>query len=62
MSGFGAGTDDAHFLINETGEHLVDLEIGDRTAGDAADYRNNDLAIVTIDGRRHLAHKDGTPY
>jgi uncharacterized cupin superfamily protein len=37
-AGFKAGSGDAHCLINETGEDVVYLEIGDRTAGDAADY------------------------
>jgi uncharacterized cupin superfamily protein len=59
---FKAGTGDADCLINETAEEVVSLEIGDRTAGDAVDYPGDDLAVVTIDGRRRAAHKDGTPY
>jgi uncharacterized cupin superfamily protein len=42
-AGFKAGTDDAHCLMNETGEEVVYLEIGDRTAGDAVDYPDDDL-------------------
>ena len=61
-AGFKAGTGDAHCLMNETGKDVVYLEIGDRTAGDAADYPDDDLAMVTIDGRRQMTHKDGTPY
>jgi uncharacterized cupin superfamily protein len=61
-AGFKAGTGDAHCLVNETAEEVVYLEIGDRTAGDAVDYPDDDLAVVTIDGRRRAAHKDGTPY
>ena len=61
-AGFKAGSGDAHCLINETGEDVVYLEIGDRTAGDAADYPEADLAVVTIDGKRRMAHKDGAPY
>jgi uncharacterized cupin superfamily protein len=61
-AGFKAGTGDADCLINETAEEVVSLEIGDRTAGDAVDYPGDDLAVVTIDGRRRAAHKDGTPY
>ena len=60
-AGFKAVADDAHCLVNETGEEVVYLEIGDRTAGDAADYPDDDLAVVTIDGKRRIAHKDGTP-
>ena len=61
-AGFKAGTGDAHCLINETEEEVVYLEIGDRTDGDAVDYPDDDLAVVTIDGRRRAAHKDGRPY
>jgi uncharacterized cupin superfamily protein len=61
-AGFKAGTVDAHHLLSETGEDVVYLEIGDRTAGDVVDYPDDDLAVVTVDGRRRMAHKDGTPY
>ena len=61
-AGFKAGTGDAHQLVNETDEEVVYLEIGDRTDGDAVTYPDDDLAVVTIDGRRVMAHKDGTPY
>ena len=61
-AGFKAGTGDAHHLVNDTEDDVVYLEIGDRTAGDAVDYPDDDLAVVTIDGRRRMAHKDGTPY
>ena len=61
-AGFRAGTGDAHQLVNETDEEVVYLEIGDRTDGDAVTYPDDDLAVVTIDGQRVMAHKDGTPY
>ena len=61
-AGFKAGTGDAHCLVNETEEDVVYLEIGDRSAGDAVDYPDDDIAVVTIDGQRRAAHKDGTPY
>lgn len=35
-AGFKAGTGDAHCLVNETDEHVVFLEVGDRTPGDEA--------------------------
>ena len=53
---------DAHCLVNETDRDVVYLEFGDRTAGDAVDYPDDDIAVVTIDGQRRAAHKDGTPY
>ena len=61
-AGFKAGSRDGHCLVNETGADVVYLEIGDRTAGDGVDYPDDDLAAVTIDGQRRMAHKDGTPY
>jgi uncharacterized cupin superfamily protein len=61
-AGFKAGNGDAHHLVNETDEDVVYLEIGDRTAGDAVEYPDDDLAVVTTDGQRRAAHKDGTPY
>jgi uncharacterized cupin superfamily protein len=56
------GSGDPHCLVNETGTDVVYLEIGDRTAGDAADYPDDDLAVATVDGKRRLAHEDGAPY
>ena len=61
-AGFKAGSGDAHHLVNETDQEVVYLEIGDRTDGDAVTYPDDDLAVVTIDGQRRMAHKDGTPY
>jgi uncharacterized cupin superfamily protein len=61
-AGFKAGTGDAHHLVNESDEDVVYLEIGDRTHGDEVNYPDDDLAVVTVDGRRRMAHKDGTLY
>jgi uncharacterized cupin superfamily protein len=61
-AGFKAGSGDGHCLVNETGADVVYLEIGDRTAGDAVDYPDDDLAMVTVDRKRRMAHKDATPY
>jgi len=61
-AGFKAGTGDAHCLVNETEEDVVYLEIGDRTAGDGVNYPDDDLAVVTVDGKRRMAHKNGAPY
>jgi uncharacterized cupin superfamily protein len=61
-AGFRAGTGNAHHLINETSSDVVYLEIGDRTAGETAIYPDDDLALVSIDGKYRYLHKDGTPY
>ncbi len=61
--GFKAGTGDAHHLINQTDADVVLLEIGDRTAGDDADYPDDDLKLTpAADGSWVCLHKDGTPY
>jgi uncharacterized cupin superfamily protein len=63
-AGFRFGTGNAHHLINRSGGDVVYLEVGDRSAGDAAYYPDDDLvAVVSIDGKsRAFLHKDGTPY
>jgi uncharacterized cupin superfamily protein len=61
-AGFGAGSGDAHHLINETEEEVVYLEIGDRTAGDTVVYPDDDIAAARFDGGWRFVHKDGTPY
>ena len=61
-AGFKAGTGDAHHLVNEMGEDVVYLEIGDRTPGDSALYPDDDLVAAFVDGRWRFTRKDGTPY
>jgi uncharacterized cupin superfamily protein len=61
-AGFKAGTGDAHHLVNRSDEDVVYLEIGDRTAGDAVTYADDDLLLVAADGGWRRLHKDGTPY
>lgn len=62
-SGFRAGTGDAHHLVNRTEADVVYLEVGDRTAGDAGTYPDDDLcAVFGADGKWQFTHKDGTPY
>jgi uncharacterized cupin superfamily protein len=62
-AGFKAGSGNAHHLVNRTGEDVVLLEIGDRTAGDAVTYPDDDLeAVLGTDGAWRFTHKDGTPY
>jgi uncharacterized cupin superfamily protein len=61
-AGFRAGTGDAHQLLNPTGETVVYLEIGDRSAGDSVSYPDDDLLAALVDGRWLFTHKDGRPY
>lgn len=61
-AGFKAGTGNAHHLVNDTGDVVVYLEIGDRTPGDEGSYPDDDLAAVLVDGQWRFTHKDGTPY
>jgi uncharacterized cupin superfamily protein len=61
-AGFRAGTGNGHRLLNETGEAVLYLEIGDRTAGDEGTYPDDDLKAQRIDGQWTFTHKDGSPY
>jgi uncharacterized cupin superfamily protein len=60
-AGFKAGLGDAHHLKNETDEEVWYIEIGDRTAGDAAHYPDDDLAVTVVDGVYLFTRKDGSP-
>lgn len=62
-AGFKAGTGNGHHLINRTVEHVVYLEVGDRTTDDSATYPDDDLqAVLGPNGKWRFAHKDGAPY
>ena len=61
-AGFKAGTGNGHRLINETSEVVVYLEVGDRSAGDAVVYPDDDLKATLVDGQWQFCHKDDTPY
>jgi len=61
-AGFKAGTGNGHRLVNETGEDVVYLEIGDRTPGDEGNYPDDDLRALLVDGKWKFVHKDGVPY
>jgi uncharacterized cupin superfamily protein len=61
-AGFKAGTGNAHRLINETGEEVVYLEIGDRSPGEEVVYPDDDIAAVLVDGKWKMTHKDGSAY
>ena len=61
-AGFPAGGR-AHHLVNRGKTRVVYLEIGDRIAGDAASYPQDDLAArLDPDGTWQFIHKDGRPY
>ena len=60
-AGFKAGSGDAHHLKNETDADVWYIEIGDRTAGDAAHYPADDLAVTVADGVHLFTRKDGSP-
>ena len=62
-AGFKAGTGDAHHLVNRGARDAVFIEVGDRSAGDAVAYPDDDLeAVFGPDGKYQYRHKDGTPY
>jgi len=62
-AGFRAGTGDAHHLVNRTSADVAYLEVGDRTAGDAASYPDDDIrAEMLAAGKWRFTRKDGTPY
>lgn len=62
-AGFKAGSGDAHHLFNRTSMDVIYIEIGDRTAGDAGSYPDDDIqAALGADGKWQFTHKDGTPY
>jgi uncharacterized cupin superfamily protein len=62
-AGFKAGSGDAHQLVNRGNEIVQYLEIGDRSAGDAVNYPDDDLqAVLDENGQWRFAHKNGTPY
>jgi uncharacterized cupin superfamily protein len=62
-AGFRAGTGEGHHLVNRTQEEVVFLEVGDRSAGDAVSYPDDDIKAVLAEDRTwRFTHKDGTPY
>ena len=62
-AGFKAGTGNAHHLVNRSDRDVRYLELGDRTAGDAASYPDDDIqAALDDNGIWIFTHKDGTPF
>lgn len=61
-AGFKAGEGGGHQLVNRSGEDVVYLEVGDRSAGDQAFYPDDDIEANLEDGVWKFRHKDGEPY
>ena len=61
-AGFKFGTGNAHQLLNRSGEEVIYLEVGDRSAGDTVVYPDDDMQAAMVDGKWQYSHKDGTPY
>ncbi len=61
-AGFKAGNGDAHRLVNETQEDVLYIEVGDRSAGDAASYPDDDIMAMLVNGKWTFTHKNGDPY
>ena len=61
-AGFPAGKEDGHHLINRGAKPASYLEVGDRTAGDAAVYSDIDMRTEPLGDKYRYVHKDGTPY
>ncbi len=60
-AGFAAGGS-PHHLENRTQSDVLILEVGDRGAGDAVFYPNDDLqAVMGPDGKWRYRRKDGSP-
>ena len=62
VAGFPAGKADGHHLINRSAKPASYLEVGDRTAGDAAVYSDIDMRTEPQGDKYRYVHKDGTPY
>jgi uncharacterized cupin superfamily protein len=61
-AGFPKGLPDGHHLINRGAADALVLEVGDRPAGDEADYPDIDMLVRWIDGKARYVRKDGTAY
>lgn len=61
-AGFKAGDRDGHCLQNRSGADALVLEIGTRTANDAADYPGIDMLAPAGGKPAVYTHRDGTPY
>ena len=61
-AGFKAGDADGHCLRNQSSSDVLVLEIGTRSAEDAAYYPDIDMMAPPGGKPAHYTHRDGTPY
>ena len=61
-AGFRAGSGNAHHLVNLTTEDVVYLEVGDRTPDESVVYPDDDIQLVTVDGKYRALRKDGSAF
>ncbi|MDP1638233.1 MAG: cupin domain-containing protein [Candidatus Nitrotoga sp.] len=61
-AGFKAGTGNAHQLVNRTSDEVHFLEVGDRSPGDSAQYPDDDLKALLVEGKWQFTHNDGSLY
>jgi uncharacterized cupin superfamily protein len=61
-AGFKSGTGNGHQLVNRSDADVLYLEVGDRSAGDAVSYPDDDLQAHFVEGAWQFSHKDGSPY
>jgi uncharacterized cupin superfamily protein len=62
-AGFPARTGNAHRFVNRSGEDVLLLVVGDRSAGDEVSYPDIDMhGRMNADGKYVFSRKDGTPY
>lgn len=60
--GTRTSTRKGHQRVNESGDEVVYLEVGDRSPGDRVVYPDDDLQAEWVDGAWRFTHKDGRPY
>jgi len=60
-AGFPKGKADGHHLVNNSGKDAWYLEVGDRSAGDAVTYPDDDLNAIFASTYK-LFKKDGSAY
>lgn len=61
-AGFRAGNANGHQLVNRSNEPVIYLEIGDRSAGDAVTYPDDDLRADYVGGKWEFLRKDGREF
>lgn len=60
--GVKAEVGDAHHSVNEAGEEVVDLVIGDRVASDTVVSLDDELQAIPVEGEWQMVHKHVRPY